>query len=211
MAGAAGTPPVDEILKDQAKGIALDEHGFEWTPELDIILFQALVKFRPVGVHKHFRMLSVRRYFNKETALDLGVKQLRERLEYYYDMDTLNALVEEAAEDPTADPRPEHSNFPFKTVAEFSLPTESFDHSSSAMQEGSRHSTPGVEGTPEPSYSDDQPPATAPVKRSVGRPRKHPKPEPAPPASEPPSRRTRAASTSVGTPTPAAKRTRRRA
>ncbi|TPX65559.1 hypothetical protein SpCBS45565_g05069 [Spizellomyces sp. 'palustris'] len=206
-----------------------EELPVQWTPELEIVLFHALARFRPVGVHKHFRMLSVQRYFNKETGLDLTVNQLWAHLSNYYDLDALDAMADETDDDITFEARRKRSGYPFKVVAEFSLPTDDFesiivehrkavspvpDRGASTRRAG-RASSPATESTrstPEP-QAEPETPATAPGKRGVGRPRKSAKKDIVQPISEPSLRRTRAASASsaAATPTPTSKRPRRNA
>ncbi|KAI8905757.1 chromatin modification-related protein EAF7-domain-containing protein [Powellomyces hirtus] len=181
-----------------------------WTPEQEIALFHALTKFRPVGVHKHFRMLSVQRFVAASTGVSFTIAQLWAHLATFYELDALDAMADETDDDITFEARRRRSGYPFKVVAEFQLPSEEFENL--IVEQRKAASPTPVESTPEPEEEDKAPPATAPAKRGVGRPRKATKKEQ--PLSEPPMRRTRAASGSAAvtnTPTPATKRPRRNA
>ncbi|KAJ3159388.1 hypothetical protein HDU86_001706 [Geranomyces michiganensis] len=184
----------------------------QWTAEHEIALFDALTKFRPVGVHKHFRMLSVQRHIHHATGTTFTIAQLWSHLLNFYVLEALDAMADETDDDISFDARRKRSGYPFKVVAEFQLPPEDFDN---LIIETRKAVSPGRDSTSE---ADDDGAgsasgntATAPPKRGVGRPRKGGSKKD---ASETPMRRTRAASGSAGalsTPTPAAKRPRRNA
>ncbi|KAI8588636.1 chromatin modification-related protein EAF7-domain-containing protein [Geranomyces variabilis] len=200
--------PTAAVAAPQEVEHSSDNHP-HWTAEHEIALFDALTKFRPVGVHKHFRMLSVQRHIHHATGTTFTVAQLWSHLSTFYELEALDAMADETDDDISFDARRKRSGYPFKVVAEFQLPPEDFDN---LIVETRKAVSPGRESTPE--VDDDgagSGAATAPPKRGVGRPRKGGVKKD---ASEPPMRRTRAASGSAGvlsTPTPAAKRPRRNA
>ncbi|KAJ3336856.1 High-affinity nitrate transporter 2.1 [Gonapodya sp. JEL0774] len=94
-----------------------------WTPEMEIVLFQALAKYKPIGVHKHFRMLSVSRFFNSNSPVKLPLQALWERFGRYYDV---AGLDEVADSDPPSDaedhPPPPHPAPFLLHTTEFRLP-----------------------------------------------------------------------------------------
>ncbi|KAJ3279459.1 hypothetical protein HK104_001454 [Borealophlyctis nickersoniae] len=119
------TPTVDVAEPSTANG---EQDGpVNWTPEMDIALFQAIARYRPVGVHKHFRMLNVQRFFNKHTGLSLNLDQLWAHLGTFYDLDALDAMADESDDDITLDAARKRSGFPFKAYAEFNLPSDEFE------------------------------------------------------------------------------------
>ena len=66
----------------------------EWTPEMDVTLFQAVVRYKPVGVHKHFRMVNVQRFFNTNMGTALSAQDIWSRLSRYYDLAQLDILAD---------------------------------------------------------------------------------------------------------------------
>ncbi|KAI8827198.1 chromatin modification-related protein EAF7-domain-containing protein [Fimicolochytrium jonesii] len=141
----AGAPP---------SAVGSEDPGVHWTPEWEIILFNALVRFRPVGVHKHFRMLSMQRYFRRETGVTLTIQQLWNHLSLFYDLGALDAMADESDDEITFEARRKRSGYPFKVVAEFSLPGDEFDSIISehrkAVSPERRASHDSPRSTPEP-------------------------------------------------------------
>ncbi|KAI8810416.1 chromatin modification-related protein EAF7-domain-containing protein [Cladochytrium replicatum] len=99
----------------------------EWTPEMDVVLLQAITRFRPVGVHKHFRMVSVLRFFNRNSPRSQNAQQLWEHLEDFFDLNALDALADESDDDVPLEVRSKRSVFPFKFRSEFALPFDEFE------------------------------------------------------------------------------------
>lgn len=67
----------------QASGYAMPEQV------LEVILIQ----LRVIGIHKHFRLISIQRQFNQTSHTQYSIQDIRERLSAYYDMDALEELV----------------------------------------------------------------------------------------------------------------------
>ncbi|KAJ3056825.1 hypothetical protein HK097_003708 [Rhizophlyctis rosea] len=199
----------------------------EWTPDLEVPFFQGVARFRPVGVHKHFRMLNVQRFFKKQTGLVVTIEQLWDRLGHYYNLEALDGLADESDEEMTSESRRKRSAYPFKVTTEFTLPAEDFESiitehrraesgsdgegdevmSEAASRKDKRDSSPmssaSARSTPEPAEAEETSKG-----RRPGRPRKASKAQLA--LSEPPPRRTRSGSGAgqTLTPTPAAKKKR---
>ncbi|KAJ3038088.1 hypothetical protein HDV00_000971 [Rhizophlyctis rosea] len=205
--------------------------SINWSADLEVSFFQGIARYRPVGVHKHFRMLNVQRFFNKHTGLNVTVDQLWERLALYYNLEELDSLADESDDEITIEARRKRSAYPFKVTAEFNLPSEDFESiiteqrradsgtdgedegddatSSSEVasaRKGRRDSSPGLSS--EPSSPEPVEEAT-PKPRRPGRPRKVQNVAQQS-MSEPPQRRTRSGSGAgqTLTPTPAAKKKR---
>ena len=65
----------------------------KWTPELEEALFSAVCLTRPIGVHKHFRILNIQKYLMHHQGRLLTIPELWERLSKYYDLVSLDAAV----------------------------------------------------------------------------------------------------------------------
>ncbi|KCV68275.1 hypothetical protein, variant [Fonticula alba] len=50
-------------------GCSLPSESFVWTPELEILLFRALKKYKPIGIHKHIRMFAIHHYLSSRLLL----------------------------------------------------------------------------------------------------------------------------------------------
>ncbi|KAI9089605.1 chromatin modification-related protein EAF7-domain-containing protein [Phlyctochytrium arcticum] len=223
-------PPPEALEHVSDTEHSTDGPPLAWNAELEVVFFHALARFRPVGVHKHFRMLSAQRFFTRQTGLEISINQLWAHLANYYDLRALDAMADEADDDISLEARKKRSAYPFKIMAEFNLPNDEYEsiiteHRKAVTpppergpqtRRGARLASPATESTrstPEPHPEPDNAPATAPVKRGVGRPRKNAKKDVVPLSEPPLGRRTRAAlaSQAATTPTPAAKRARRNA
>jgi hypothetical protein len=65
----------------------------DWTPELEEALFSAACYYRPIGVHRHFRILNVQKYLMHHQGKQVSIPTLWARLSLYYDLPSLNAMV----------------------------------------------------------------------------------------------------------------------
>jgi hypothetical protein len=57
------------------------------------VLFRAMTRARPIGIHRHFHMMCILRQIQKETGHLLDGDVIWEKLREMYDLDTLNDLV----------------------------------------------------------------------------------------------------------------------
>ena len=46
-----------------------------------------------IGIHKHFRIISIQRQFNEKSPTHYSLQEIRDRLSDYYSMDGLEELV----------------------------------------------------------------------------------------------------------------------
>ncbi|KAJ3399577.1 hypothetical protein HDV05_001715, partial [Chytridiales sp. JEL 0842] len=86
--------PISEALVADSPESADDEEQEQWSPEEEIVLLQALCKYRPVGVHHHFRMIQVLKHFNRHSKEPKTLKQIRDYMDTLYDLNTLNKLAD---------------------------------------------------------------------------------------------------------------------
>ncbi|KAI8922846.1 hypothetical protein BC831DRAFT_506366 [Entophlyctis helioformis] len=96
-----------------------------WTPEMEVTLFQGVAKYRPIGVHKYFRILNVQRFINKNMGTDISIAELWLQLRKYYNLENLDALADESDDDVQHDSRL-RGIYPFTGTVDFELP-EDFD------------------------------------------------------------------------------------
>jgi hypothetical protein len=90
-----------------------------WTYDLEIALFNALVNFRPIGIHKAMRLVSILNHVNSKagpTDPVLTLQDIKDKLNELYDMEGLEEQeeTEETDEDPSVQ-RTEFE-FPFQDV-----------------------------------------------------------------------------------------------
>ncbi|KAJ1933448.1 hypothetical protein FBU59_006027 [Linderina macrospora] len=87
-----------------------------WTPEADLSLFISMIGLRPVGIHKHFRMVNIyTRLMERLSNTEVKPADVWKRLEALYDMELLEEMEdeneeEEADADANADAEEEEEN-----------------------------------------------------------------------------------------------------
>ncbi|KAF8931195.1 hypothetical protein BGZ58_007766 [Dissophora ornata] len=102
-----------------------------WDETMEMALFYAAIKFKPVGMHKHFRMINLHRHFNKHSHTPCTIAELWEKLGTMYDLQTLDEREDSAMfvdEDDEDDDGEEERDISFKNSEEFVLPLHEFDH-----------------------------------------------------------------------------------
>eukprot|EP00052_Salpingoeca_macrocollata_P023647 m.208748 g.208748 ORF g.208748 m.208748 type:complete len:89 (-) comp22081_c7_seq3:30-296(-) len=65
-----------------------DLKGTEWPFELDIVLFNQISEYKPIGPHCHLRILPVFRALRRRVP-DITVAAVWERLAVFYDLEAL--------------------------------------------------------------------------------------------------------------------------
>ena len=75
----------------------VDEQGLRWldTVEGEIAFFRALTRARPVGIHRHFHVLTMRNAILRDTGQLVGIDELWNKLRGCYDLDILESIVSE--------------------------------------------------------------------------------------------------------------------
>ncbi|KAI7825145.1 chromatin modification-related protein EAF7-domain-containing protein [Gamsiella multidivaricata] len=104
----------------------------KWDETMEMALFYAAIKFKPVGMHKHFRMINLHKHFNKHSPTPCAIAELWEKLGTMYDLQTLDEredsgmFVDEDEGD--EEDEDEEQGISFKNSEEFVLPLHEFDH-----------------------------------------------------------------------------------
>ncbi|BFZ61461.1 esa1-associated factor [Saitoella coloradoensis] len=82
----------DEVMLD-AQLDTVAEDADEWTADEEIELLRQVCRYRPVGIHKHFRMVSIAKSLNG-TAADARypIKRIWAKLATLYDLQKLDEL-----------------------------------------------------------------------------------------------------------------------
>lgn len=136
--------------------------GFLSTVEGEISFFRSLMRARPVGLHRHFHVLSMRNAIHQDTGQSVSIDEIWEKLRSCYDLDALENLEAEGYESPgSSQSTPQVTGSPSPTAnlsahpffrKEFSLPLDdSFEPMISARR---MHSS----ASPSPPASSPAPP-----------------------------------------------------
>lgn len=60
-----------------------------WTPEMEVSLFYAMIDHKPVGENKHFHMIFIYEKFNNMSDKKLTIEQIWHHLGTLYDLQAL--------------------------------------------------------------------------------------------------------------------------
>ncbi|CAG8546069.1 5236_t:CDS:2 [Acaulospora morrowiae] len=113
----------------------------EWDVKMEIEFFRAIMKHRPVGIHRHFHMVNVHRDFNANSAVKCTIPELWERFGTYFNLSKLEELDREFNEEVDED----------SAYVEFNLPMDEYYN---LMIENSKAgSSRGPSPSPAPSRS----------------------------------------------------------
>ena len=80
---------------DNDMDVDIDESHWLDTVEGEIAFFRALTRARPVGIHKHFHVLTMRNAILRDTGKLVEVDDLWKKLRTCYDLDNLENIVSE--------------------------------------------------------------------------------------------------------------------
>ena len=78
---------------DNDMDVDIDESHWLDTVEGEIAFFRALTRARPVGIHKHFHVLTMSNAIRRDTGQLVGVEELWSKLRTCYDLDILENIV----------------------------------------------------------------------------------------------------------------------
>ncbi|OAQ30265.1 hypothetical protein K457DRAFT_18619 [Linnemannia elongata AG-77] len=140
-----------------------------WDETMEMALFYAAIKFKPVGMHKHFRMVNLHKHFNKHSPTPCTIAELWEKLGTMYDLQTLDeredsGLFADEDEDEEEDSdEEEEKDFSFKNSEEFVLPLHDYDHlvTEVVVREPSRNPSPSPMRTTRAQREGSQTPSVA--------------------------------------------------
>ncbi|KAG5440809.1 hypothetical protein PCK2_000108, partial [Pneumocystis canis] len=69
----------------------ISSKGHEWTLDEEIALLRAICKYRPVGIHKHFRIISI---MQEMGSFSIRSSDIWEKLKTLYDLELLDEISE---------------------------------------------------------------------------------------------------------------------
>ncbi|KFH67978.1 hypothetical protein MVEG_06708 [Podila verticillata NRRL 6337] len=156
-----------ESQDDEEMSVAED---IQWDETMEMALCYAAIKFKPVGMHKHFRMINLQRHFNKVSPRQCTIAELWEKLGAMYNLQALdervNAQNEEDAEEEDEEEEEDDDggerDFSFKHSEEFVLPLHEFDHMvTEVFREPSRNPSPSPMRTTRAQREGSQTPSVA--------------------------------------------------
>ncbi|KAJ2890928.1 hypothetical protein IWW38_003867 [Coemansia aciculifera] len=88
-----------------------DGNSSVWTPEVELALFLAMVGLRPVGIHRHFRLVNIyTRLLGRVEGTSLSMDDLKHRLDQLYNINMLDEIEEEEDDDKTSQESDSKSN-----------------------------------------------------------------------------------------------------
>jgi len=61
--------------------------------EGEISFFRSIMRARPIGMHRHFHVLTMRSHIHKDTGRWVGIEDIWEKLKKCYDLEALDAIV----------------------------------------------------------------------------------------------------------------------
>ncbi|KAJ7095826.1 hypothetical protein B0H15DRAFT_946387 [Mycena belliarum] len=65
---------------------------FMSTVEGEIAFFRAIMKARPIGIHRHFHILNIRNSIHRDTGHSVAIQAIWDKLRALYDMDMLESI-----------------------------------------------------------------------------------------------------------------------
>lgn len=74
-------------------GEMADEHAFLDSVDGEISFFRSIMRARPIGVHRHFHILTIRNAILKDTGRSVHIETIWEKLRKCYDLEALDAIV----------------------------------------------------------------------------------------------------------------------
>lgn len=73
--------------------VADEATSFLDTVEGEISFFRSIMRARPVGIHRHFHMLTIQLSIQKETGRIVNIPDIWQKLKTCYNMEALEAIV----------------------------------------------------------------------------------------------------------------------
>ncbi|KAG0380166.1 hypothetical protein BGX24_009781, partial [Mortierella sp. AD032] len=143
------------MSSDDEQDMSGVENNNSWDESMEMALFYAATKFKPVGMHKHFRMVNLHKHFNKHSPTPCTIAELWDKLESMYDLQTLDeredsGLFADEDDDEEEDSDSEEKDFSFKNSEEFVLPLPDYDHLVTEVANPHSHNEPSRNPSPSP-------------------------------------------------------------
>jgi MRG-binding protein len=66
----------------------------EWSPQLETALFQAVILHKPIGIHKHFKYLLMKRFLMNTMGVEVSMDDLKAKLNSLYQIDYTDDIPE---------------------------------------------------------------------------------------------------------------------
>lgn len=71
-----------------------------WTPDAELALFMSMIGLRPIGIHRHFRIINIyTRLMKRIGDVDISLDDVRKRLDTLFNMELLEEIEREDDED----------------------------------------------------------------------------------------------------------------
>ncbi|CAO3608641.1 unnamed protein product [Cunninghamella blakesleeana] len=110
---------------------------------MELALFNAIAHCKPVGIHKHFRIMCVQRQFNQQTSSKYSIQDIWDLVGEYYGISALDELEEEDQQEQEEEEDQQNGE---ERQREFSLPAEEeYEQIMSDHRQDTRESSPGIE------------------------------------------------------------------
>jgi hypothetical protein len=90
-----------------------------WTHDLEIAFFNALINYRPIGIHKGMRLISIMNQVNSKTSAtdhQFTIQDIKDKLDELYDMQGLEDQEETDDTDEYPNQKRTEFEFPFQEV-----------------------------------------------------------------------------------------------
>ncbi|KAI9273746.1 chromatin modification-related protein EAF7-domain-containing protein [Sporodiniella umbellata] len=114
------TPEIKEEASENM--ISNLESTKEWDARMELALFNAISRCKPVGIHKHFRIISIQKQFNQNSPVHCDINEIWAKLNEFYGMEALDELAEEDDEHDG-----ENEEAKGGQAHEFNLPLEDYE------------------------------------------------------------------------------------
>ncbi|KAJ3321323.1 hypothetical protein HDV06_004427 [Boothiomyces sp. JEL0866] len=66
-----------------------------WTPQIETALYQAIILYRPIGIHSNFRLVNIHRYLVANMGTNISISEIKEYLDTLYDLKSLSEKQDE--------------------------------------------------------------------------------------------------------------------
>ena len=70
-----------------------NSRAFLGSVEGEISFFRSIMRARPIGIHRHFHVLAIQRFIQKDTGRIVHTGDIWDKLRNYYNLDALEAIV----------------------------------------------------------------------------------------------------------------------